>query len=166
MNTHVNIEFESSVPDYGFYSDTMICGFFGVFRFLSNFYPCPDGIWWKGTKFPSVENAYQAAKLPEKYHKEFVNITSGQSKKLSKKYKIYIIEREMWQINKYGVMSQLVFQKFVGNSTFQEMLVETNDMYLEERNNWGDTDWGTDIHGKGDNNLGKILMKTRDFLNK
>jgi predicted NAD-dependent protein-ADP-ribosyltransferase YbiA (DUF1768 family) len=35
---------------------------------------------------------------------------------------------------------------------------------LEERNAWGDTDWGTDINGVGENNLGKILMKVREKL--
>jgi predicted NAD-dependent protein-ADP-ribosyltransferase YbiA (DUF1768 family) len=35
---------------------------------------------------------------------------------------------------------------------------------LEERNSWGDSYWGTDINGVGENNLGKILMDIRSEL--
>ena len=42
-------------------------------------------------------------------------------------------------------------------------MIETGDEYLEEGNTWGDRIWGT-VNGKGQNNLGKILMRVREEL--
>ena len=42
--------------------------------------------------------------------------------------------------------------------------MDTDGYHLSEMNAWGDRFWGTDIHGNGENNLGKILMKTRDEI--
>ena len=60
---------ESKIPDYAIHDENNICGFFGPFRFLSNFPKCPKGIEYLGTKFSSVENAFQAAKFSIKWPK-------------------------------------------------------------------------------------------------
>ena len=44
-------------------------------------------------------------------------------------------------------------------------IVDTEDMELIEGNSWGDTFWGV-CDGVGENNLGKVLMRVRDRLNK
>ena len=41
-------------------STQVIDSFQGEYRFLSNFWPCV--VEYEGTEYPSVENAYQAAK--------------------------------------------------------------------------------------------------------
>ena len=46
---------------------------------------------------------------------------------------------------------------------FKKLLLATGDRYIEETNTWGDTFWGV-CNGKGENNLGKIIMKIRDTL--
>lgn len=166
MKYHVNVETdEKSIPKYAVHNDTNICGFFGDYRFLSNFYPCQYGVWWMGMKFPSTEHAYQASKFPKKYHKEFVDISAGDSKKLSKlmtKEDPSVFNRQRWELLKIHVMSDLVFQKFTFDPLLEQMLLDTENKYLEETNSWGDIIWGV-CDGCGQNKLGKILMKTRDF---
>ncbi len=40
-----------------------------------------------------------------------------------------------------------------------------NNSLLQEGNRWGDTFWGVDLRtGKGENKLGKILMRVRKEL--
>ncbi len=60
-------------------------------------------------------------------------------------------------------MSSIVFDKFCRSFYLRNRLLETGDKYLEETNHWSDSYWGVDIKKGGKNNLGKILMKVRDF---
>ena len=62
-------------------------------------------------------------------------------------------------------MSSIVFEKFYRNKELRKKLLETGDRYLEETNWWGDDFWGV-CNGEGRNELGKILMKVRDFWKK
>ena len=61
-------------------------------------------------------------------------------------------------------MRFLLEQKFNPNQNPDnyEKLIATEDKYLEETNWWGDTFWGKNLKGEGDNNLGKLLMTIRD----
>ena len=165
MNINI-VEDEVTVPDYAIINEEVVCGFFGPHRFLSNFYPCRVGVYWLGTLFPSTEHAYQAAKFPKVYHKEFVDITAGRSKKLAReivKADSSLYDDEMWCRVKDTVMSQLVFQKFTNNQDLKEMLLSTGEKRLEETNSWGDVYWGV-CKGTGKNKLGKILMATRNYI--
>ena len=135
-----------------------ISGFNGQWRFLSNFYETP--ITYEGVTYPSVENAYQAAKTIS--HEErlgFRNITSKEAKSLGRKVKI----REDWEKLKLKVMRDLVYEKFTRNRKLCSALVLTGDAYIEETNWWGDKFWGT-CKSEGENNLGKILMDIREQL--
>ena len=135
-----------------------INGFFGKWRFLSNFCECP--ITFEGLEYPSVENAYQAAKtLDIELRKQFQNITPKESKSLGKKIGI----RSDWEMVKLDVMLKLSLEKFTRHPHLGTQLIETDDSYLEETNWWGDTFWGTH-NGIGENNLGKILMKVRNII--
>jgi len=167
MKYHVNVETdETTIPKYASVTDYAICGFFGRNRFLSNFYPTKIGTFWLGTLFPSTEHAYQAAKFPKKYHKEFIDITASESKKLADEIiKSYptLFNDEMWSKVKDTVMAQVVFQKFTNNLDLKFLLLETEDKYLEETNSWGDVYWGV-CKEIGKNKLGKILMATRNYI--
>jgi ribA/ribD-fused uncharacterized protein len=135
-----------------------INGFFGKWRFLSNFWECP--ITFEGLEYPSVENAYQAAKtLDIESRNKFQNITPKESKSLGKKIEI----RGDWEMVKLDIMLHLSLEKFTRHSHLGTQLIETDDSYLEESNWWRDTFWGTH-NGIGENNLGKILMKVRDII--
>ena len=59
-------------------------------------------------------------------------------------------------------MSAVVFDKFYRNIDLRNKLMETGNRYLEETNHWKDRYWGV-CDGKGENNLGKILMSVRKF---
>lgn len=169
MSVHINAETESRVPEYAVHDSMNIKGFFGDYRYLSNFYPVNSGVWWMGTLFPAVEHAYQAAKFDRKYHKEFVDISAGDSKKLAKmvvKEDPSIFNSSRWDEIRYRVMSDLVFQKFSWNPDLQHCLIMTADAYLEEANSWHDQYWGVCYcprHEGGQNKLGQILMKVRTF---
>jgi ribA/ribD-fused uncharacterized protein len=156
-----------STPQYmGFanHNDTEIKGFFGKFKFLSNFEASP--IVYRGMIFCSVENAYQAAKLgdsiPSELHhflEEFQFCTPAAAQKLGQKIPCV----KDWNDIKYNVMHELVLKKFKVHKDLKNKLLLTQDKYLEETNNWGDVYWGV-CNGVGKNNLGKILMEVRSAL--
>ena len=53
--------------------------FQGQYRFLSNFWPAP--VTFEGRTYPTVENAYQAAKITDdSLRKELVNLPPGKTK--------------------------------------------------------------------------------------
>src|SRR4029077_1394506 len=129
----------------------------GEYRFLSNFWSC--FIEYEGLSYPSVENAYQAAKCANKTERlYFLQAKAGEAKRKGKVVNV----RSDWEDVKLGVMLQLVRQKFQ-QEPLKTMLLETGDKEIQEGNWWGDTFWGT-VNGVGENHLGKILMKVREQL--
>lgn len=135
-----------------------ITSFRGEYAFLSNFYPSPVKL--LGVTYPTVENAFQAAKcIDNTEKKQFLTCSPAQAKKLGKKVKL----RNDWNTIRIHIMSELVFEKFSNNSNLKQKLIATGDAELIEENTWGDRYWGV-CNGKGENNLGKILMNTRKRL--
>lgn len=138
----------------------MISSFSGEYRFLSNFYPVE--VVFDGKKFPTTENAYQAAKcnpeLRDERWDEFQICTAARSKKLGRELPM----RHNWDGLKEGIMYQLCSQKF-HTPELKELLLKTGDEELVEGNTWGDEIWGV-CNGIGQNKLGKILMAIRNEL--
>ena len=68
-----------------------------------------------------------------------------------------------WNAVKVSIMKSLLEQKFDAkmNSELHARLLATGTKHLEEMNWWGDTFWGTDKEGKGENMLGKLLVEVR-----
>lgn len=134
----------------------MIREFNGEHRWLSNFAPCK--IMLDGEEYDSVENAYQASKtLNHSERMKFKNITPGQAKRLGRKITI----RDDWSKVKLSIMYSLLIQKYA-NPPYKNMLIETGYMRIEEGNLWNDTFWGVCLEtGKGQNNLGKMIMEIR-----
>jgi ribA/ribD-fused uncharacterized protein len=130
----------------------MINSFTGPHRFLSNFYIEPDGT--------CVEVEYQMSKCVYSGDMDkFIGLFPGQAKRLGRKIKI----RPDWNEIKLEVMRELVSKKFKDHPYLARMLVLTAGRTLTEGNTWGDTFWGV-CGGKGENNLGKILMKVREEI--
>lgn len=139
-----------------------IKGFFGPYRWLSNFHLCI--VEYMGLGFPSSENAYQAAKtLDYNLRKSFVGVTPSESKKMGTSHGLML--REDWEDVKVGIMREILYNKFLQNDDLREKLLLTGDKYLEETNWWGDRFWGV-CNGKGENMLGKLLMEVREELRK
>jgi len=136
----------------------MIGPFIGKYKFLSNFFVLTNPIKYKGLLFYSVENAYQAAKCKTKKEMQlFQNITPSEVKQLGKTVELI----ENFELDKLHIMTYLVIQKFKKNHDLTIMLERTGDQNIVEINSWADRFWGMS-NGRGENHLGRILMKIRD----
>ena len=129
--------------------------------YLSNFYPCTVVL--DDVEYPSVEHAYQAAKTSDPQMRQKIKeaTTPGKAKRMGKGLKLNM-SVPAWNVVKVAIMYDLVKQKF-SKEPFRTGLIDTGDAELIEGNWWGDTFWGVS-YGKGENNLGKILMLVREEL--
>jgi ribA/ribD-fused uncharacterized protein len=146
---------------YAIHDDKKICGFFGEFRFLSNFEYAPT--YYEGILYPTSENAYQAAKIVPEQRAAFVTCSAAASKKLWKTLTRLDKDSAEWDARKLDVMNIIVFDKFYRNKDLRVKLLNTHNKYLEETLHWCDVFWGVDIRKGGENNLGKILTKVRAY---
>ena len=149
---------QERIDEIVIHTESMIKGFFGEYRWLSNFHDCP--IVYEGLDYLNSEAAYQAAKTDDMFTKQrFQTMDGNQSKKASKELRI---NRE-WDTIKVRVMYDILKDKFTRNEDLKEKLLLTGDKLLEETNYWGDQYYGVYM-GKGKNMLGLLLMKVREEL--
>ena len=151
------------------HNDNEIKGFFGEYRFLSNFWPAKVSL--DGEEYNSTENAYQAAKYKKEKREFFKKCSPKEAVLFVRDHFIEEHTIEEWGKAKLEIMKNLLLQKFDKNLNPEnyKKLLETGDRYLEETNYWGDTFWGvnkSDLNeeGVGENNLGKLLMDIRKKL--
>ena len=130
--------------------------FRGEYGFLSNFYEVE--VEYDGYTYRNSESAFQAQKDVSR-REEFTNLTATKSKWLGKRVNL----RKDWESVKLGIMEEIVRNKFSQNPELKQKLIDTGDRLLIEGNDWRDTFWGI-CNGKGQNHLGKILMKIREEL--
>jgi predicted NAD-dependent protein-ADP-ribosyltransferase YbiA (DUF1768 family) len=78
---------------------TRIYGFFGEYRYLSNFYNTP--VHFEGVCYPSSENAFQAAKIVEEERGQFVTCSAAESKNLWKTLTKLYTPEEWDKANEY-----------------------------------------------------------------
>jgi len=111
-----------------------------------------------GEAYTSVEAAYVAAKTTDIKIRHAVQklATPGTAKQFGRAIPL----REDWELVKIDIMLNLLRQKFKVGTTPAELLAHTAMEELVEGNHWGDTFWGV-CNGKGENNLGKLLMLVR-----
>ena len=116
----------------------MITDFVGDYDFLSNDYE--SKITYKGREFLTVDAAFKS-------------INS------------LLVKPEIWKTRQIVVMRSLVFRKFLQNPSLATRLVATDTVPLINGGTWQDSFWGyDDIYEKGENHLGIILMKIREFM--
>lgn len=141
--------------------------FRGEYDFLSNFYPAE--ICWGIMDFPSVEHAYVFAKLGCS-SKDIKKMSAGEAKKFGRDEFKRTSEKHKraWLHKRKDIMHTLINIKFSANNPdLRQKLLDTGSMYIQEGNWWGDKFWGVDLKtGKGQNNLGKIIMRVRDEIRK
>lgn len=136
--------------------DNVIDCFDNQYRFLSNYYHCR--VEFNGYTFMNSEAAFHAQKNDE-FTKMFVDLSPGKAKRLGRRIPL----RSDWEKVKNDIMFNVVLEKFIQNPNIAKKLMATGNCVLIEGNDWGDTYWGV-CNGKGENNLGKILMRVRNLL--
>lgn len=137
-----------------------ITSFTGGNHFLSNFYN--ETVEFEGLTYLNSEAAYQAMKCSDKSKRlDFTNLNPSEAKRLGRDRSISL--RKDWESVKEDYMYRIVLAKFTQHEYLKNYLIATGDAYLEEGNTWGDKIWGT-VNGKGENKLGKILMRVRREL--
>ena len=134
--------------------------FRGDHYFLSNFYEAP--VAYNGLTYQNTEAAFQAQKcMTEEEKLLFVECDPSRAKNMGRRVSL----RPDWEEVKISLMEEIVLAKFTQNGDLKEMLLATGNALLKEGNKWNDLFWGVSLKtGKGENNLGKILMKVRDKL--
>lgn len=136
----------------------VVDSFRGEYRFLSNFYPYPINI--GKFEYPTVEHYFQAMKCVRASDREKIRkaASPGEAKKLGRKVEL----RKDWDDVKIKIMKVALREKFK-DPTLARQLLNTGDSILVEGNVWGDVFWGK-CKGRGQNILGKLLMKIRQEL--
>ena len=138
----------------------MIKEFKGDFRWLSNFAPCKIEL--DGLIYPSVEHAYMSAKNNNTYWKEFC--MTEKSAGFVKKESYKLILTLDWDNKKIEVMKHSLIQKF-NQEPYKSKLLNTENEFIQEGNMWNDKFWGVCLKtGKGENNLGRMIMDIRTKL--
>ena len=135
-----------------------IDSFTGKYAFLSNFYASEVRL--GGQVALTVEHAFQAAKAVR--YADRLKILDAPTPTLSKRYGRRVMLRDDWEDIKLWVMEDLLRQKF-RRQDLKRSLLATGDATLIEGNWWGDEFWGV-CEGKGENNLGKLLMTIREDI--
>lgn len=149
-----------------------IVGFYGEYRFLSNFWYTPVKMY--GITFPTVEHAFAAAKIdptdgrngPDPYQKmrDIAAMKKPQDAKRAGGRRGIVVMREDWDTVKEDLVLELIRRKFA-NPVLREKLLATGDRDLYEFNTHGDDIWGllekTPGVMTGRSMLGEMLMFIR-----
>ena len=139
-----------------------IASFDGKYAFLSNFFYAP--FVYEDNIYPTNEHFFQAMKTldPEERRKIAEAKTPGVAKRLGRKVQL----REDWEDIKLDIMRLGLSLKFHAHMHLIEKLIDTGDADLIEGNTWHDNYWGICLcpkcRGVGLNNLGRLLMETRE----
>jgi hypothetical protein len=103
-----------STPKYVTHTPELIAGFFGDYRFLSNFHPAKVVL--SGQAYPSVENAYQAAKMPVKERQAFITCSAAEAKRLGRQ----AVLPANWDTDKFPIMPLRVEERdFINQGPLQ-----------------------------------------------
>lgn len=158
MNTPPATNRERVLALYKSHLPKAVLGFFEEHRPLSNFHL--EDFEWESITWSSSEAAYQAAKWPREKWPELARLPPGAAKSKGREAKV---DLRLWELRKVDVMKSILRAKFDRCPIARACLLSTGAARLEECNWWGDTFWGT-VDGYGKNQLGAILMDTRDRI--
>ncbi len=141
-------------------ADREINRFREEYDFLSNFYE--TRVEYGGITYLNAEAAFQAQKcMSDEEKRLFADMTPGRAKYHGKRVRL----RPDWEHVKLDIMEGVVRAKFTQNPALAEKLLQTGEIRLVEGNTWNDIFWGVSLKtGKGQNHLGRILMKIRREL--
>lgn len=135
------------------------------YGFLSNFYPCTIEYGEGRGIYKSSEHLYQSQKVSGVANRMKVITASTPAK--AKQLANTLPRVPDWGQRKIRAMKRALWYKFK-QPRLRKWLLATGDAELVEMVYWCDHFWGvchcTHCHGKGENNLGKLLMKLRQKL--
>ena len=147
-----------------------------LFGFLSNYHDAPvtiDGEVWRSTEFyyqaqkshdPEYREAIRNAKNSD--HAKGIGSDPSRSKKARKRSWFHgrlQALRTDWHDVKWTVMETAVRAKFFQNHDLQALLLATGDAEIVE-DSTHDPVWGIGRDGRGENRMGRLLMKVRQEL--
>lgn len=137
-----------------------IVSFKEEYSFLDTVYP--SKVVYEGLSYPSAESAFQASKLRNNFErKRFAECSPDKARSKG----VGITPYDGWEDERLSIMERIQEGKFSGNPELCRKLLSTGSKKLIYGNKRKDTYWGVDpITWSGENNLGKILMKTREKL--
>ena len=129
-------------------------------NWFSNMREFEEPLFYGGDEYRTVENFYQAMKVPKDnkdIRREISLMKPFESKKFGRKIQV----REDWEEIKVEVMRFALKHKFQRGSFFYNQLLKCNKPIVE-RNNWGDEFWGVNIfNNQGRNVLGGLIEELK-----
>lgn len=130
---------------------------------LSNF--SPHTVRYNATLFPTVEHAYHAAKFENKDIVDKIKNAGSplEAHSLGKKYKPQ--RRKDWNDVKVDILHEIIQAKVEQHEEVKQALLATSEEEIIEENP-NNSFWGNGKDGKGQNQMGKILMRIREDLSK
>lgn len=135
-------------------------------NWFSNMLPLDDPFYYQGIAYNTVENFYQAMKIPPDrldLRLEIANMNPYIAKKAIRDKNKYQWRSDWSEEFSLNVMRFALEKKFFKGTTWHTKLMETSNEEIVEWNNWGDTFWGKNINTKkGKNYLGQLLMEIRN----
>jgi ribA/ribD-fused uncharacterized protein len=166
------MEITQYIP-YGYRKPTMttkgqiqsqpITSFSGEYFFLSNSFEHPFE--YEGEIFLTIEHAYQAFKTDDPKQRRRVRncVSPGLARLIGKGVTL----RDGWDDQRFAIMENLVRAKFSDPEMAAKLKATGNSNLIDGRPR-SNTIWGCargkDGEWRGQNELGKILMKVRDEL--
>ncbi len=136
-----------------------------VVNWFSNMRDLDEPFIYQGIKYKTVENFYQAMKIPKgnlELRRQIAEMNPYKAKQEIRDKSKYLWRKDWNKELSLQIMEYALRQKFKDGTKWSKKLEMTENWEIVEWNNWGDLFWGKDIKTKiGENNLGKLLMKIR-----
>ena len=135
-----------------------IVGFNGEYEFLSNSYNCKIYDEKDKLTYSNIESALIAQKSTDfGTRRKFTRLNAMRKKESS------IPDNYDWEDNKDNIMYTYIVDKFKEGSILAKKLINTGEKELINEVSYPDEYYGVH-YGKGENILGKMLMKRREEL--
>lgn len=137
-----------------------IVGFSGEYEFLSNSYNCKIYDEKDKLTYSNIESALIAQKSTDfGTRRKFTRLNAMKARKKESS----IPDNYEWEDNKDKIMYSFIVDKFKKGSSLADKLIKTGNKILINAVSYPDEYYGVH-YGKGENKLGKMLMKRREEL--
>lgn len=137
-----------------------IVGFNGEYEFLSNSYNCKIYDEKDELTYSNIESALIAQKSTDYgTRRKFTRLNAMKARKKESS----IPDNYEWEDNKDKIMYSFIVDKFKKGSSLADKLIKTGNKILINAVSYPDEYYGVH-YGKGENKLGKMLMRRREEL--